>query len=240
MEHWTALIQTGLWVSLITGIAYRFHEPLQALLEALVERIKSGSDVTAGPFSVWSIQSLAVSEQVARADQEIEEANNASYAAVSQAPFNESPTPTPSNAITAPTPQFRARYFQAEDLALRAVQSEFGQPISRQITGGRDQGFDGAFVQNNCINIVEVRYVAKAPPKVLIQQSLRRIQSYIASNNWRRVNLIMVIVVDHDDEVEPTQERITAVAAESPVPVTARVYALSDLKLKFGIIDETY
>lgn len=237
MEHWAPLLQTILWVGLIGGIAYRFHKPIQGLLEALTERIKGGSDVTAGPFSVKSMQSLAVPEQAARANQEIDEANEAAHAPALPAPADEAQPPTPPVSTPAPTPQFRAQYFQAEDLALRAVQAEFGQPISRQVTGGRDKGFDGAFVLNNRLNIVEVKYVAKAPPKALLQQALHRIQSYVASNNWKSVNVVLVAVVDRTTDIEPTLKRLTAVADEASLPTVARVYALSELQAKFGVVD---
>jgi hypothetical protein len=48
----------------------------------------------------------------------------------------------------------RAKYFQAEDLVLRAIQSEYGATVSRQVTAGADMGFDGAFVSNGRLNIV--------------------------------------------------------------------------------------
>jgi hypothetical protein len=236
MEHWGSLLQTILWVALIGGIALRFHKPIQALLEALTERIKSGSDVTAGPFSVKAMQSLSVPEQAARADQEIEEANAVANAPALPAPVEE-PAPTPPTSTPAPTPQFRARYFQAEDLALRAIQAEFGQPISRQVSGGPNQHFDGAFVLNNRMNIVEVKYVAKTPPKAMLQQILHRVQSFVSGSNLKSVNLVLAAVVDRTSDVEATLKRFTAIADESPIPTVVRVYALSELQAKFGIVD---
>ena len=238
MEHWGPLLQTLLWVALIGGIAFRFHKPIQELLEALTERIKSGSDVTAGPFSVKAMQSLSVPEQAARANQEIEEANEVANAPVVPVQAEETPpVPTPALSTPAPTPQFRAKYFQAEDLALRAVQAEFGQPISRQVSGGGNQQFDGAFVLNNRMNIVEVKYVAKPPPKALLQQVLNRVQSFLSSHNLKSVNLILVAVVDRASDVEATLKRFTATADESSIPTIVRVYALSELQAKFGIVD---
>ncbi|POR11619.1 hypothetical protein [Diaphorobacter sp. LR2014-1] len=241
MEHWGPFLQTLLWVGLIGGIAWRFHKPIQLLLEALTERIKSGSDVTAGPFSVKAMQSLSVPEQAARANQEIEEANALANSPALPAPDDEpvpaSPTAVPPQATPTPTPQFRAQYFQAEDLALRAVQAEFGQPISRQVSAGPNQHFDGAFVHNNRMNIVEVKYVAKPPPRALLQQVLHRAQSYVLGNNLKSVNLILVAVVDRTSDVEATQKRFMAVADEAAIPTVVRVYALSELQAKFGIVD---
>jgi len=242
MEHWGPFLQTILWVGLIGGVAWRFHKTIQLLLEALTERIKSGSDVTAGPFSVKTLQTLSVQEQAVRANQEIEEANAVANAPAlppleDAAASNSIPTPTLPPTTPTPTPQFRAQYFQAEDLAMRAVQAEFGQPISRQVTTGRDQQFDGAFVHNNRMNIVEVKYVSKAPPKAMIQQILRRVESFLISHNLKSVNLILVAVVDRTSDIEATLKRFTAIADESSFPTVVRVYALSELQAKFGIVD---
>lgn len=242
MEHWGPFLQTVLWVALIGGMTWRFHKPIQQLLEALTERIKSGSDVTAGPFSVKTMQSLSVPEQAARANQEIEEANALANAPALSAPddanVEASPSATmPSKATPIPTPQFRAKYFQAEDLALRAVQAEFGQPISRQVSAGPNQNFDGAFVQNNRINIVEVKYVAKPPPKALLYNVLHRAQSYVLGNNLKSVNLILAVVVDRASDVEATEKRLMAISDEAAIPTVVRVYALSELQAKFGVVD---
>lgn len=241
MEHWGPFLQTVLWVGLIGGIAWRFHKPIQQLLEALTERIKSGSDITAGPFSVRSLQSLSLQEQAVRANLEIEEANAAANAPALPAPDGEAPAPapttTPPPTTPAPTPQFRARYFQAEDLALRAVQAEFGEPISRQVSAGPNQKFDGAFVHNNRMNIVEVKYVSKPPPKALLQQLLHSVQSYVVGHNLKSVNLVLVAVVDRTSDVEATLKRFTAIADEASIPTVVRVYALSELQAAFGIAD---
>lgn len=237
MEHWSPLIQTVLWVALIGGMAARFHKPVRDLLEALTERIKSGSDVTAGPFSVKAMQSLSVAEQAARADQEINEANAIAIAPPVTGQADETlPTSTPVPITPAPTPQFRAKYFQAEDLALRAIQAEFGQPINRHVSGGAGQDFDGAFVLNNRLNIVEVKYVARLP-SAISQQVLSHIHSFVRSNNLKSVNLILVAVVDRPTDVQETLRRFTEVAESSLVPTVVRVYALSELQAKFGIVD---
>lgn len=241
MEHWGPLLQTVLWVVLIGGIAWRFHKPIEQLLEALTDRIKSGSDVTAGPFSVKGLQPLSVQEQAVRANQEIEEANAVANAPAPPAPDDEpdlAPAPaTPPEPTPTPTPQFRAKYFQAEDLALRAVQAEFGQPINRQVSAGPGQQFDGAFVHSNRLNIVEVKYVSKPPPKALLQQLLHRVQSFVLSHNFKSVNLILVAVVDRTSDVDATLKRFTAIADEASIPTVVRVYALSELQAKFGIVD---
>ena len=240
MEHWGPFLETLLWVALIVGITWRFHKPMHALLEAITDRIKGGSDVTLGPVS---FKSISAPEQAERANREIEKANAAAQAALpppdperhehAQIPKPTlPPVPTPSA-----TPQFRAMHFQAEDLALRAVQAEFGQPISRQVTSGRDEGFDGAFVLNNRLNIVEVKYVSRPPSLAVFQDTYSQIQSFIERNMLKSVNAILVAVVDQHQHIDATLQQLHSVANNSAFPVVVRVYALDDLQAKFGIVD---
>jgi hypothetical protein len=250
MDHIAPLIQTLLWVALVGGITWRFQKPIHALLEALAERVKSGSDVKAGPFSISGMQPLAPPEQAARANAEIEEAYKAIDSGWSAAPaYSASPIAVGADPVqpnsdaveartSAPPPQFRAQYFQAEDLALRAIQAEFGQPIDRQVTGGYDRGFDGAFVLNNRLNIVEVKYVAKRPPASLMRATIDQIQSVVNRYRWRSVNIIFAAVVDRTSDVEDVRVQLTEIADETAIPTVVRVYALSELQAQFGVLDK--
>ncbi|OCX69132.1 hypothetical protein A6M27_19050 [Acidithiobacillus thiooxidans] len=244
MEQLGPLLQTVLWVGLIGVITYRFSNQIEQLLEALTDRIKSGSDITAGPFSVRGMQPLSLQEQAMRATQEIEEANAVANAPASPVPDEEpnlaaAPATPP---VPTPTRRFRAKYFQAEDLALRALQAEFGQPINRQVSVGPGQEFDGAFVHSNRLNIVEVKYVSKPPPnalmeKALLHKLLHNVQSFSLRYNYKSVNLILVAVVDRTSDVDATLKRYNAIAGQSAIPTEVRVYALSNLQAKFGIVD---
>lgn len=87
------------------------------------------------------------------------------------------------------------------------------------------------------MNIVEVKYVAKPPPKALLYKVLHRAQSYVLGNNLKSVNLILAVVVDRNSDVEATQKRLMALSDEASIPTVVRVYALSELQAKFGVVD---
>lgn len=240
------LAQTILWVLLVSGIVAYFRKPLYALLDALAERIKSGSDIKAGPFSL-QMRPLAPSAQAERAGEEIREAfANSTPGTAAQVvcpsgqtganPQPPSPTPAPVTSPT-PTPEFRTAYFQAEDLALRALQAEFGCPIDRQVTAGMDGGFDGAFVLNNRLKIVEVKYLAGRPNTSQIRRSLDAIQGVLLRYPWKSVDVILAVVVDMTGAVDRVREELTMAVSSTPIPTELRVYSMTELQIRFGVAD---
>lgn len=239
MQYIGPLIQTILWVGLIGAVVWRFHFPIHNLLNALADRIKGGSDLKAGPFALTgNVQTQPAAQQAARANQEIAEA----YEAVAQdtpAPANNPaalPQPPPVRA-PAPTPQFRANYFLAEDLAMRAVQAEYGAPISRQITAGQDQGFDGAFVKDDTLNVVEVKYSSGKRASRIAKSSIDRIAQSMHRNKWKNARLVLAIVVDDPAIVETTRKDLESLSWSSSIPVDIRVYSMLGLQNEFGITD---
>jgi len=235
MEYWSPLLQTILWVILVGGITWKFYRPIYSLLEALADRVRGGSDVTAGPFSVRGVQPTPPSEQAARASEEIKEAH---LIAQSDSEEQGSTEPSPRSAPSStPTPQFRAQYFQAEDLALRAVQAEFGEPINRQVQMGGIATFDGAFVKSHRLNVVEVKYWAKAPTTPIAQQVFAKLLSRFKLVTFKSINIIFVAVVDRTSDVPSLVARLTKLSDEAPIPTVVRVYSLSELQAKFGVVD---
>ncbi|HSD17492.1 MAG TPA: hypothetical protein VLC71_09595 [Thermomonas sp.] len=236
MEHIAPLLQTLLWVLLVGGIAFRFHKPIHELLEALADRIKKGSDIKAGPFSVTGMQPLPPKDQAARANEEIAESLRASteHEQTDTPQIESRPAPTP---IPTASPQYRAKYFQAEDLALRAIEAEFGKPINRHVTAGQDKGFDGTFVLEGRLNIVEVKYVTGHSSPDFFRAALQQIESVINQYHWRSVNIVLAVVVDQTSYTEDVRRVATRLADEAQVPTAVRVYPLSELQTKFGVID---
>ena len=111
MEHIAPLIQTILWVGFIGTIFWRFHTPIYGLLMALQKRVETGSSVRAGPFEITDqLKPQDPKTQKEKTAVEVEEALQAE----SQLP----------QAVSSPTEciaSVQARYFQAEDLVLRAI-----------------------------------------------------------------------------------------------------------------------
>lgn len=95
MEHWGPLLQTVLWVGLISGIVIWANKPLHGILTALHQRIAGGSDITAGPFSLKDLKPQPPEQQVEKAKAEVIEAP---AAPALPAPVDASPPTTPAPA----------------------------------------------------------------------------------------------------------------------------------------------
>jgi hypothetical protein len=227
MEHIAPLIQTVLWVGLIAGALWRFHGPIYGILVALQKRVESGSNIKAGPFELTEqLKPQDPFKQKEKAATEVQEAF--------QPPAGEASTPSlPPTMRSRATVQ--ARYFQAEDLVLRTIQAEYGATISRQVTAGADMGFDGAFVSNGRLNIVEVKYVANVGAISRFRMTLEHISSAIARYGWHNVQIILAVVFERGDDVPKASEHLQELAQNLPVPVVVRCYSFAELQVKFGV-----
>lgn len=230
MEHIAPLIQTFLWVGLIVGVLWRFHAPIYGLLAALQKRVEAGSDVKAGPFELtqrFAPQDPA--KQKEKAATELQEVLQATQKL-------EVPPAHPLTPEQAATVQ--AKYFQAEDLVLRAIQAEYGATVSRQVTAGADMGFDGVFVTSGRLNVVEVKYVTSAVGPVQISRfrsSVERLSSAISRYGWRNAQVILAVVFENSEDLVRGGERLQKLAVASSVPLVIRSYSIAELQLKFGV-----
>jgi hypothetical protein len=223
MEHIAPLIQTILWVGLIGVVLWRYDEPIARLLGALHQRIESGSAVKAGPFEISELRPQAPSAQIQKADNEINEVLQIAAG------------PTTPTQVVSGGEDFRTNYFLAEDLALRALQSEYGVTLSRQVTAGADQGFDAAFVRRGEFHIVEVKYLREQARLAPLRGTIERLENSIQSYGWKRTRIILVVVFDDVQDVESGRARLAEIASSSSVPVEVRTYSLDELRKKFGV-----
>lgn len=230
MEHIAPLIQTVLWVGLIGGIVWRFHAPINGLLVALQKRIESGSNVKAGPFEIIDqLKPQDPNAQMEKATFEIQEALEG------KTPTSFVPNTPP---VTVPLTEIRTRYFQAEDLALRAIQSEFGAPVSRQVTAGRDSGFDGVFTSAGRTSVVEVKYVLEKDQAPRIKPSIHRLTKIIQQYNWENIQIILALVFEHEEDVKHSVEMLSSAFSENAVPVIVRAFTMNNLLARFGSSNE--
>lgn len=223
MEQIAPLVQTVFWVGLIAGIVWRFDKPIYDILVALQKRIEGGSTIKAGPFEI--------SEQLKPQDPEIQKQKAASEVTE----LIQTETETKTALSTKEASVFRARYFLAEDLALRAVQAEYGATINRQVTAGADMGFDGALIINGQLHIIEVKFFSKRFRLEAIRSSLERIVSAVKRYGWRNVRIVLVLVSDGLLDVSAFYDRIQETIKSISVPVEVRWYFLDDLQQKFGV-----
>lgn len=224
MEHIAPLIQTVLWVGLIAGIVWRFQSPIYGLLVALQKRIESGSNVKAGPFEITNqLKPQDANAQKEKATVEIQEALE-----------SQTPVATFTQATVAPLTAIRERYFQAEDLALRAIQAEYGVPVTRQVTAGRDSGFDGVFTSGGRTSVIEVKYVLGKGQTPRIKPAIHRLTKIIQQYNWQDTQIILVLVFENEDDIKHSMELLSAAFSENAVPVHVRVFSMAHLLARFG------
>ncbi len=230
MEHIAPLLQTLLWVLLIGGIVLRFHTPIHGLLTALQKRIESGSNIKAGPFELSEqLRPQDPSKQREKAEIEVQEVL-----------LDAAPVQAGGPQLTPTTPaQIQARYFQVEDLALRAIQAEHGVTISRQVTAGpADMGFDGVFTSNGRIHIVEVKYARSLNSLPKFKQTIERLNSTIVSYGWKNAQIILAVVFEDSIDVTKAQEMLAKVSSVSQVPLVVKCYTYAELNWKFGVSNQ--
>lgn len=231
MEHIAQLIQTVLWVGLIAGIVWRFHSPIYGLLLALQKRVEGGSSIKAGPFEISEQlkpqDPIAQKEKVAGEVQEALEGQN--QALVEDVPAG------PQKAIAVRSSEIQARYFQAEDLVLRALQAEYGVPVSRQVTAGRDSGFDGLFLASGRTTVVEVKYVAGGSRYPRIKPSIQRLTHAIREYGWERAQIVLALVYENPEDMKHAREMLSSAFSENAVPVVVREFTMPQLRQQFGV-----
>lgn len=230
MEHIAPLIQTVLWVGLIGVVLWRFYEPIHGLLVALQKRVEAGSTIKAGPFELTEqLKPQDPAKQKQKAASEIEEVlqvSNDTGAGPAPAPEGERPA------------DIQAKYFQAEDLVLRAIQAEYGATISRQVTAGSDMGFDGAFVTNGRLNIVEVKYLRGPSGNVSrLRPSINRLANTVAAYGWNNAQIILAVVFERSEEVARATEMLKSLVAEARIPTVVRCFSLQELQRNFGVAE---
>jgi hypothetical protein len=228
MEHIAPLIQTILWVGLIAVVLWRFYAPIYGLLLALQKRVEAGSSIKAGPFEL--------SEQLKPQDSAKQKEKAASEVAEALQTSVDPEVVTSSAATLRTAASVQARYFQAEDLVLRAIQAEYGATISRQVTAGSDPGFDGAFVTNGRLNIVEVKYIGGPSGNVSrLRHSIVRLISAVSRYGWHNAQIILAVVFERPEEVSRATELLKALTSDMPIPIVVRCFSLSELQSRFGV-----
>jgi len=222
MEQIIPLIQTLLWVGLIGSIIWRFNQPIYELLVALRKRIETGSDLKVGPFEITQqLTSQDITTQKTKANTELVELSRTATSTLAK----------PSN--------LQARYYQAEDLALRAIQADYGIPISRQVTGGTDTGFDGAFSINGQLHIVEVKYTYHKISVQTIRDIINGIITSLEHYQWHNVRIILALILEDHENLIVSEQLLKEIAESYQFKIDIRNYVFSELQEQFGMLENT-
>lgn len=227
---YAALGQTILWVSLIVWIVRKFNPHILGLLTVLQKRIEEGSSIKFGMLEV-----AAPSQQQQKASIEIAETSESALPQTSGGPSQES------SSVGDSSKSARQRYyFQAEDLALRAIQAEEGQPIIRQVGFHGDSRagfFDGAYEANGVFNVVEVKYVPHRGKTPNIRAALGSIIAALKRNaSGRKAKVILAVVFEGQPEAQVIVD-LHNLSTGLEYPVVVRTFTLGELQRRFGIAD---
>jgi hypothetical protein len=225
MEHISPLIQTILWVGLIVWLAHRFHEPIYSLLTALHTRIEAGSTIKAGPFELSDkFQPQTLLQQKEKLDAEVHEAV--------EAEVDEPALPQPS------PNKVKSRFIIAEELALRAIEAEFGTPLRRHVAAGPDMIFDAVFMAEHALHIVEVKYVVRMKnAHSIIRKHLDSLSQFLQRSGWKNVKIVFVLVFEYQSDLNAEVSQFERIAASYPMRIVFRCYPMSQLRAQFGVSD---
>ncbi len=98
-------------------------------------------------------------------------------------------------------------------------------------------GFDGTFVLNGRLNIIEVKYVANLSGISRFKSTLERISHTIARYGWGNVQIILAIVFEEADDIAKANEQLAKLAQGIDLPVIVRCYSLPELQMMFDVVE---
>jgi hypothetical protein len=225
-----SFLQTFLWIILIGVVLYLYHNQLKKILDAIINRIEKGSNVKVGPLELSeALEPQNSFDQKVKLDTEVNEARNINGFEVMEN--------TRSQGLIISENDIRLRILQAEDLALRAIQDEFGISISRQLKFNKDMGIDGFFAQNGTGIMIEVKYYLNKMTKMIIQNTLENVFNKIQCYHWKNIKVLFVVVYDNKSiESKPEEDRIKKILDKYTEKLIIRVFKIDELANRYNII----
>ena len=229
MQYIAPLFETLLWVILVAGIVFGFRRPIHGLLSAFQSRIEAGSTLEAGPFKLGDVKPTPPAQQRERSEAELaqivhEQLTEPAAVGVTALPAPAEPT------------NLRSRFFQAEELALRAVQTEFNAPINRQVSIGTGLQADGAFVQNDELHLVEVKFIVRPKnARSTIERTLAHYQRAFGATRRRTVVVVLALVYQYDTDVTRSTLEFQEIANATELRVEVRGFSLKQLQVTYGL-----
>lgn len=229
MEHIIPFFQTLLWVGLIAYVLWRYGKNIEGILTSLQKEIESGRGIKAGSFELSPpVKPQDVKQQARKLDEEVTQL-------VKSERDDQPSTPPPT---AAQRQDIKIQYLKAEDFALRELQAEFQTPINRQIQIGNASKFDGAFIKDKELYVVEIKYFRSTVPMPLLRQTVTRFISKARRHNWTKVHLVIGLVFESSrTDFKKRQEHISQILRKDSegIDIIVRCYDLEELAKKYGI-----
>lgn len=129
----------------------------------------------------------------------------------------------------------------AEDLALRALEQELGCSISREVAVPAGDGWlnlDGAVAIGDELVAIEVKHFQGRGLAIFQIEHLLDLLSKLKFKTFRKTSLVLAIVSDAPEEADrEIEHKVTEALKKFPVvPVRLRLFRLSELKNRFGLV----
>lgn len=254
MEHWGPLLQTVLWVGLIGAVIWWARAPLHGILNAVQKRIEGGSEIKAGPFSIVDpLRPQQPGEQLQKIEEEAQALDlDQSSAEGGLAPEPVAPARDEVSSMAKPLDPSQANGYerisasravrtqmalQSEDLVIRLLQSEYGVAIQRQMTGGKDPGYDGVFsTPMGRVSIIEVKFVSagtaiKVWPR--LRDSIAQVANSVHNYGWDSPQLIVAIVFEDVEDIARALPRFKLDISRASGDIVIRAFAYDELVRRF-------
>jgi hypothetical protein len=132
---------------------------------------------------------------------------------------------------------------ELEGLVFRALQEEFGVLAKQRVTAGKNDRFDGVFIIEDHVVIVEVKYVkdansflnANSPFNARLKQSIDRLLKAVEKYDWDRPRILLVFVCETLDGIPQRGAQLASEFSTATLPVTARYFTRAELEARFNI-----
>ena len=228
MQHLIALapfvplFQTLLWIVFALGLLFCFRRQTLSILRAIQRRIETGATVKAGWFELSEqIRPQTPEAQRKRLDDETKEVLG------SQLKSQATETTTKPEDV-------RSQVVQSEDLAIRALQDEFGVPVNRQVTVGAGTPFDAAFFKDGMLFLVEVKTFLRPVDRLALQNTIARLIGYSDALPNLPKRYLLALVFRTEAEITQNEEKVILALGNFGSKVEVRMYVLRELQVKFG------
>jgi hypothetical protein len=148
------------------------------------------------------------------------------------------------------------RIAEAENLAMKALQVQYGTPIQRSLNLSPRLSVDGAFVMNGTMGVVEVKYlpvphlatrvlasaVHALDQKLLTYSMEQELRSYQAAQVLRppAIHPVLAVVVDEESDVPGVRRALVRFRNSASLSLgwTFVYYSLEYLRREFGLAKE--
>lgn len=140
-----------------------------------------------------------------------------------------------------PLMQVAEKYRQAEELALRAVESQHGVSVQRRVRLPGSENrllFDGVFVRGNFLNVVEIKFFSgRLPPRRIFDTLFKMIHDvYLVKDQLApniKIHLVLVDLAQVPADADSIKTTVSEQFLRSLIPVEVTVYNLQELRSRF-------